>query len=124
MVRGIDIENRMIGTICHEEMYRRVQSSIVIIVEKLRLMNEKFFNWKTDFNLRYRNMNIMPVIPETRNAGASILPSKVDSKTVHETVLNVPIKIPRKTDCVRRISERVRNLTLIYCSVTNYRTLN
>jgi hypothetical protein len=123
----------MKGTLCQEEMYNREQSSIVRIVQKLRLMNEKFFFRKTDFNFRYRNMNIMPVIPETRNAGARILPSKVESKTVHETTLNVPIKIPRKTDCVRSIdtfdssadiSGRVRNLSLIYCSVTDYRTLN
>jgi hypothetical protein len=96
-------------------------------------MNEKFFPGKTDFNFRYRNINIMPVIPETRNPGARTLPSKVESKTVHEMMINVPIKIPRKTDCVRSIdtpdsssdnSGRARNLTLIYCSVTNYRTLN
>jgi hypothetical protein len=79
-------------------------------------------------------MNIMPAIPETRNAGARILPSKAEIKRVHATMLYVPKKIPRKTDCVRSIDTldstpelapgRVRSLTLIYCSVTNYRTLN
>jgi hypothetical protein len=103
MVRGTDIENSMKETICHEEMYNKMQSGIVSTVQKLRVMNEKFLIRKTDFILRYRNMNIMPVIPETRNPGARILPSKVESKPVHETILNVPIKIPRKTDCVRSI---------------------
>jgi hypothetical protein len=77
MVRGTDIENRMKGILLHEEMYNREQSKIVRAVQNKRLRNVKFFIRRTDFIFPYRNMKIAPVIPETRNAGAKILPSNV-----------------------------------------------
>jgi hypothetical protein len=76
----------------------------------------------------------MPAIPETIYPRASIFSSKVESNRECAVISKPPIKIPRKTDCVRSIDtidsspdsmhRRVRNLSLINCPVTNYSTLN